>query len=324
MDSTSGNWRLMAAAYGDNEGCAPREAAVIAAALLAELGRLHRAGKVFGAVDPAHVLLGSGGRAKLAEPGGSVSPSYQSPEQHAGQPASAASDLFAVGLVFYRLLTGINPFEGSAALVKQRVTNMVAPRPSEVRAGVPEAFDPVVAKALAKRPEERFASAEAFAEALMQALMPGSSRSAAAQDDTLATTVLRRPAGDDATVMRGPSPDATVMKGPPPDATVMKGPPPDATVMRGPSPDATVMRAPAPRAPDPNSTVLRAPNPDATVLRAPASPVETARGTTPPPAAAAPVPVPPAPSAKGGKGLMIGLVAAVVLAGVAGVVLFLK
>ncbi|GEM_PF-4645500 len=295
MDSTSGNWRSLAAAYAEGVICPPREAAVIVAALLADLGRLHRAGKVHGAIDPAHVQVAQGGRARLAEPGrDSAAPAYQAPELHAGQPASPRSDLFAAGLVFYRLLTGMNPFDGSPNLVRQRVTNMMPPRPSEIAAGVSRAFDTVVDKALAKRPDERYASAEAFTEALMQALVPGSASEAGGDDTTLATTVVRRPGSTDATIMRGGSPN--------PDATVMRAPNRD--------PEATVMMRAAP----PDATVLRSP-----IATAPGGPssLDTARGT--PPVAPAPA---PSPAAGGGKGVIIGVVLAVLLAG-AGAVVFL-
>jgi hypothetical protein len=257
MDANSGNWRPLATAYGDGAACPPREAVVLVAALLADLGRLHRAGAVHGAVDPAHVLVAGGGRARLVEAGrDAAAPAFLAPEIHAGQPATARGDLFSAGVVLYRLLTGMNPFEGSAALVRQRVTNMIAPPPSEMKAGVGRAFDGIVEKAMAKKPEDRFASAEAFAEALMTALIPGATGEAGG-DDTLATTVVRRPAPSaDATVMRGPGPDATVMKAPSPDATVMKAPDPDATVVRRPAAPTTPTAAtpkPTP-APDPSGS----------------------------------------------------------------------
>lgn len=237
MDSQSGNWRPMAAAYGEGAACAAREAAVLVAALLADLTRFHRSGSVYGAVDPAHVLVAGGGRARLADAGQDAAPpSYQAPELHAGQPATPRSDLFSAGVVLYRLLTGVNPFEGPANLVKQRVTNMMPPRPSDVQAGVPRAYDGVVEKALAKKPDDRYASAEAFAEALMQALVPAGG---AGDDETLAATVVRRPSNADATVMRGPSPDATVMRNADPSATAVRAPttaPPAAPTRPAPAP----------------------------------------------------------------------------------------
>lgn len=311
MDSTSGNWRPLAAAYADGVTCPPRQAAVVTAALLADLARLHRAGKVHGAIDPGHVLVAEGGRARLAEGAGDgAAAAYQAPELYAGQPVSASSDLFAAGLVFYRLLTGMNPFDGSAALVRQRVTNMMPPRPSEITAEVPRGFDPVVEKAIAKRPGDRYASAEAFAEALMQALVPSAASAAGADDTTLATTVVRRrPSPADETIMRGPAPDATVMRGPDPNATVLRAPNPDATMVRAPSPDATVLRAL-----HSDATVLRAPAQDATVLR---SPVATARSAPPPSSPAA------RPAVGGGKGVLVGAVLTVVLAVAAGAAFFL-
>lgn len=290
MDSTSGNWRQLATTYSDGVACPPREAAVITAALLADLSRFHRAGKVHGAIDPTHALLSEGGRARLADPGrDSATPAYQSPEQHAGQTASPRSDLFSIGLVFYRLLTGINPFDGVPTLVKQRVTNMMAPRPSEVRAGVPHGFDAVMEKALAKHPSDRYANAEAFAEALMQALVPGTGSESGGDDTTLATTVMRRPSDADATIMRGSNPDPTVLR---------RSSDGDATIMRGPRPDATVLRGPM------------------ATTRSASSSDETARGATPPHS--------PAPKAGGSKGVVIVVAVAALLAIVGGAAFLFK
>lgn len=290
----SDNWRPLTAAFGEGTPCPAREAAVVVAAVLADLTRFHRSGAVHGAVDPQHVLVGGGGRARLADAGQDVAAlAYQAPEVHAGKPATARSDLFGAGLVLYRLLTGMNPFEGSANLVKQRVTNMMAPRPSEIQGGVPAAFDAVVEKALAKRPEDRYEGAEAFAEALMQALVPGAAAGGrpAGGDETLATTIVRRPSDSDATMMRAPAPD--------PDATIMRRPAPD--------PDATMMRAPAP-------------DPDATIMRASAASGDQTRRPGPAPA----VPPPPPAAPAGGKGMMIGAAAVLLLVLGAAAVFLLK
>lgn len=307
MDATSGNWRTLAAAYGEGSRCPAREAAVLTAALLADLSRLHRTGSVHGAVDPEHILVAQGGRARLGDSAhGAADAAYQAPEVHAGLGATPRSDLFSAGVVLYRLLTGMNPFAGSPALVRQRITNMIPPRPSELQTGIARAFDGILEKALAKKPEDRYTSAEAFAEALMRAMVPGGT---ADPDETLATTVVRRPP-EDATVITTRGADATVFKVPDPDATMLKMPVDDATVMKSPNLDATL---------------IRMPSPDATIMRSAPPPRQQAPGT--PPSASPPVaPAAAAPprGESGGKSPVVGIAIAVLAAAVAAGYFFMR
>ena len=97
---------------------------------------------------------------------------YLSPEQAAGQPASPASDRYALAVVAYELLTGERPFDrgGAAAQARQHIES--EPVPPSVRSGgsLPEAVDPVLLKGLAKDPEARWASAGEMASALAEAV----------------------------------------------------------------------------------------------------------------------------------------------------------
>ena len=97
-------------------------------------------------------------------------PSYMSPEQARGHDVDRRADLFALGVLAYRALTGRPPFSGSE--VPQILYNVVygmPPRPSEI-VDVPGAVDDVLAVALAKRPEDRFGSAGELVEALAAAV----------------------------------------------------------------------------------------------------------------------------------------------------------
>ncbi len=86
-------------------------------------------------------------------------PNYMSPEQANGEPVTAKSDLFALGIVAYRTLTGRPAFEGeTTAEILYKVVHTMPPRPTAV-APVPPEMDLVLAIALAKRPEDRFESA---------------------------------------------------------------------------------------------------------------------------------------------------------------------
>lgn len=93
--------------------------------------------------------------------------SYMSPEQLDGGPLSAQSDMYALGAVLYHLITGHPPVEGeSQAATIQRIMNAPVVPPSARRQGVLPEVDEVILRALAKRPEERYADWDAFANAL--------------------------------------------------------------------------------------------------------------------------------------------------------------
>lgn len=93
-------------------------------------------------------------------------PEYLSPEQAMGAEVTARSDLYALGVVFYEMMTGRLPFTGSAArLIYQHLHELPKP-PSHVRPEVPAEVDDLVLKLLRKEPAERFASAREFDEAL--------------------------------------------------------------------------------------------------------------------------------------------------------------
>ena len=151
--------------------------------LLDALEFAHQAGVIHRDIKPANVMLDSAKRAKLTdfgvaritegEPDADMTragaligtPSYMSPEQIQGEAIDRRADIFSAGVLFYQLLTGRKPFEGAGfPLAKKIVQDDPDPPSSLVQ--VPEAIDRVVARALAKQPDERYQSARAFAEAL--------------------------------------------------------------------------------------------------------------------------------------------------------------
>jgi serine/threonine-protein kinase len=93
-------------------------------------------------------------------------PEYLSPEQAMGTEVTPRADLYALGVVFYEMLTGRLPFTGSTArLIYQHLHELPKP-PSQVRPELPAEVDELVLKLLRKEPAERFGSAREFDEAL--------------------------------------------------------------------------------------------------------------------------------------------------------------
>jgi serine/threonine-protein kinase len=92
-------------------------------------------------------------------------PSYMSPEQIQGQTIDRRTDIFSAGILFYQLLTGQKPFEGTGmGLAMKIVQNDPVPPTRLVQ--IPPVIDSVVSRALAKEPDKRYQTARAFAEDL--------------------------------------------------------------------------------------------------------------------------------------------------------------
>ncbi|MGF1615141.1 MAG: serine/threonine protein kinase [Gammaproteobacteria bacterium] len=155
--------------------------------LLDALEYSHRHGVVHRDIKPANIIVLADGTLKVADfgiarlesstltqAGAAIgTPGYMSPEQFGGQTVDARSDLFSCGVVLYQLLTGERPFAGESFTTVMHKTLRENPLPpSELNVQVPHAFDSVVSKALAKRPEERFQTAAEFKAALLSVRSP--------------------------------------------------------------------------------------------------------------------------------------------------------
>jgi serine/threonine-protein kinase len=93
-------------------------------------------------------------------------PAYMSPEQFMGQIVDGRSDIFSAGVVLYQFLTGERPFTGGATTIMHKVLNEHPPAPSMLSVQVPRLFDAVIAKAMEKRPDDRFEVARQFKQAI--------------------------------------------------------------------------------------------------------------------------------------------------------------
>jgi non-specific serine/threonine protein kinase len=89
---------------------------------------------------------------------------YMSPEQALGESLDPRTDIFSLGIVFYEMLTGRNPFAADAATaVLLNIAQRTPPPPSTINPDVPRELDPIVAKMLAKNPFDRYETAVALA-----------------------------------------------------------------------------------------------------------------------------------------------------------------
>ena len=153
--------------------------------VLLALGAAHAAGIVHRDLKPDNVMLASSGRAKVLDFGIAKlvaegprtrtgarlgTPEYMAPEQILGEPVDTRADLYAAGVMLFELCTGKRPFAGATDY--QLMEGHLRASPPSARVLRPEvgaALDAVIAQALAKRPDDRFRSATAMANALRHA-----------------------------------------------------------------------------------------------------------------------------------------------------------
>jgi len=180
--------------------------------LLQGLDYAHAHGVVHRDIKPGNLLVTAGARLKIGDFGvaridsstltlaGAMigTPSYMSPEQFRGDAVDGRSDVFSSGVVLYQLLTGARPFAGSTSVVMQQILNQQPAPPSSALVALGPRFDAVLARALAKSPEQRYATARAFLDDLL----------AAAEGDPDATRLSNADSDSDRTMLAAGLPSA--------------------------------------------------------------------------------------------------------------------
>ncbi|HEX2980212.1 MAG TPA: serine/threonine-protein kinase [Anaerolineaceae bacterium] len=164
----------------DHELIEPEEAARLIREICSALDYAHEQGIVHRDIKPSNIMLNSQGRAILTDFGlamlstqatiGEVfgSPDYIAPEQaESSAKAVPQSDLYAVGVILYEMFTGVLPFTAQQPLeVALMHLHAPVPLPRSIRPEISQELEAVILRALEKRPEERYPTGKALAEAV--------------------------------------------------------------------------------------------------------------------------------------------------------------
>ena len=152
----------------------------VTASILAGASALHRAGIVHRDIKPENVILANDGRIKLTDfglarptsqdPSGSPlygTVAYMAPEILRGEQIDARSDIYAIGITLFELLTGSQPFKGddAKAIAKAHLATDI-PMPSSLASGISPSVDSLVQRASSKLPQSRFESASEMLQAV--------------------------------------------------------------------------------------------------------------------------------------------------------------
>jgi len=143
-----------------------------AAEMMAALDKVHEAGIVHRDVKPGNIIIDEDGRAVLMDFGLARrrqdarltgdhtvlgTPQYMSPEQAESADVDCRADIYSLGIVLYEMLAGSPPFKGKTSfeVLRQHIESSV-PAPSSLRPDVPAGLDVVLARAVAKSPDDRY------------------------------------------------------------------------------------------------------------------------------------------------------------------------
>ncbi|HMD33642.1 MAG TPA: serine/threonine-protein kinase [Vicinamibacterales bacterium] len=223
---------------------APAHAVHIIDRVLSALDHAHRAGIVHCDIKPANIMVTAQGDVKIMDfgtarvPGkqqGTAdklmmgTPAYMSPEQVTGQSIDGRSDLYAVGIVLYRTLAGVLPFTADSliGLMQKQIVEEPPPLATH-RAGLPDWCEPIVRRAMAKSPGQRFQTAAEFSAALRSAgAVMRQPVGLAHPDPVIAAVAAERHGVTDEPTLTLPKSDPTPIRG---GTVTLPGPSPATTV----------------------------------------------------------------------------------------------
>jgi serine/threonine-protein kinase len=186
----------------------PARAVHLVDQILSALEHAHRARIVHCDIKPANVMVTDAGAVKImdfgiahmcgddlkdAAGGMTGTPGYMAPEQALGGDVDERADLYAVGVVLYRLLTGALPFAPGTTteILRQQIADSPAPLRAHL-GGLPAWCEDIIARALARTPADRFQTAEEFRAVLARATRPATIE----RTDRFAPGDLARPSLD--------------------------------------------------------------------------------------------------------------------------------
>jgi beta-lactam-binding protein with PASTA domain/predicted Ser/Thr protein kinase len=209
--------KTLADFLGSGKTLPPMQAATIGQEIAEALAAAHAQGVIHRDIKPANVMITREGKVRVMDfgiarliSGPETAPqtsavlgtaSYLSPEQAQGQSVDARSDIYALGVVLYEMLTGRPPFTGESPMaIAYKQVNATPEAPSSVNPDVPPELDAVVMRALSKNPANRYQTGQEFADDLERVRTGG---------QVMATPLL--PAGGEATqVISRPQPTSVL------------------------------------------------------------------------------------------------------------------
>ena len=166
-----------------NNGLNPEEAVDLMIQICAGVGYAHRAGLVHCDLKPQNILVGSDNRVKITDFGiaralASIrpdeyseivwgSPTYFAPEQAAGVSPSPASDVYALGIILFEMLTGRPPFVATDPVLLAKLHQVTPPPPlRHLNPAITVTLEQIILKVLSKEPAARYRTADQFGRVL--------------------------------------------------------------------------------------------------------------------------------------------------------------
>jgi len=159
------------------------EIADLVAQIAEALDYAHRKGIIHRDIKPANIILTTDSKVKITDFGIAKvassnltttgqflgTPNYMSPEQVSGAPVDGRSDIFSLGVVLYEMLTNRKPFQGdNLTAISYKIVHEDFTPPAELSSDIPPEFNPIVARAMAKDPWNRYQRGKDLALALYQ------------------------------------------------------------------------------------------------------------------------------------------------------------